>query len=171
MDHPWCTKIPLILKPTFISINANLGNISDLMQEGQWNLDKINEVCNHLITDLITRVQFPPYPDEDKWVWRIGQTRMPLMKAAYNFLTTSYVPNNPWCGWKKLWMLHVALRVKTFGWKLLHRCLLTTSYLNGIGLCNSTTCLLCEKCHNSIDHIFYECKVTQKTWDCFLNDF
>lgn len=121
-NDPWCFRIPLAFKPTFINMHYWLkslstdnfvsGNALDV-QETQLVLGMRLDWCR-----LSKWVLY--YNSQNHWVWFLECFVEKSSKMVYNHLNQSSVHYEHWKGWHLLWKLQVAPRVKLFLWKLFH---------------------------------------------------
>lgn len=49
-------------------------------------------------------------------------------------------------------------------WLLMHGRLATCSYLQHIGVQVESVCCLCEQAEETLDHLFFECRIAQSVW-------
>ena len=70
--------------------------------------------------------------------------------------------------WKEIYSLpfrtSLDTKLREFQYKLLHRCLVTNSFLNKIGIIPSPVCSFCSKMNESLEHFFICCRCTEDFW-------
>ena len=61
------------------------------------------------------------------------------------------------------------IKLKWFQLKILHRCLCTNIILKEIGITDSDKCNFCNTHKDSIDHVFWKCKLHSYSGNPLLN--
>lgn len=74
----------------------------------------------------------------------------------------------PW-PWKILWKINVPHKVACFTWLVAREAVLTQDYLMKRGRQLCSRCFLCEIETETTNHLFLQCRVTEKLWHVFFN--
>ena len=72
--------------------------------------------------------------------------------------------------WRWLWTAKVIPKVKFFMWRLITRAVPTGSRLQEKGIVGDFRCLVCGGLNESIQHVFFECKLSKEVWSAFHRD-
>lgn len=123
--------------------NDLLGNVLDLETE---NLHIINSSSNN------------------HWIWHPAPSSLKLSAAIYHKLNANTSSNANWSGWKKLWSLNIAPRVKHFVWLNFMGRLTTTDHLFRLNLGPDILCALCGLHRETINQLFVSCPKIQFIW-------
>ncbi|XP_039119193.1 uncharacterized protein LOC120255437 [Dioscorea cayenensis subsp. rotundata] len=84
---------------------------------------------------------------------------------VYSYLNHEKGNDNFWDGWKNLWQLNVAPKVKHFIWLLFHDAVKTNDYLYRLNLGPQTLCTFCNLNTETVEHLFLNCYKTQEIWN------
>ncbi|XP_072959281.1 uncharacterized protein [Typha angustifolia] len=115
--EPWLSPVPWSRLPRIMN---------------RWSEHQIiTEVGEELAFDILTFQAGCP-TTADQWIWWPHPQGTPTVKSIYSFLNPAVEDN--WPGWKILWKIQVAPRVRTFVWKLSWRRLPTNAWLGRLGL-------------------------------------
>lgn len=82
----WVFPFPLLdLIPVFLRNNLNLSTtVSDFIQNQAWQYDKLSQVIDDDIIDIILTIPLPLSPLQDKLVWGPAPNGNFTIKSAYN---------------------------------------------------------------------------------------
>ncbi|XP_020096969.1 uncharacterized protein LOC109716078, partial [Ananas comosus] len=169
LEHPWLFTTPFSKKPTFIATNIGekVQHINQIIENGEWCYNSIEGLVGEDLVDAITNLQLGEGPD--KWVWSLHPQGKARAGSVYSFLNGH--TDNCWDGWKQLWGLAVAPRVKTFLWKYFWKRLPTKDFLQQRGLTQSNLCALCGEAAENIQHLFFQCRYSKEVWHIFQLDW
>lgn len=89
--------------------------VSYLIDNEKWDSSKIIDWCSKELQNNITNINLISSPSTDRWSWKEGTNDLSLTKAIYNTLPMDRSPiNDNLRGWKILWNLHIAPKIKVF---------------------------------------------------------
>ena len=69
---------------------------------------------------------------------------------------------------EKVWHLYSIAKINSFIWTLMHNKLLTTENLRKRGIAGPSRCALCNSEAETSNHIFLQCSISLKFWQCVL---
>ncbi|XP_072974339.1 uncharacterized protein [Typha angustifolia] len=121
----------------------------------------VSEAGEELAFDILT-FQAGNSTSVDRWIWWPHPQGKPIVKSIYSFLSPT--AEDIWSGWKVLWNLQVAPRVRTFVWKLSWRRPPTNVLMEMVGLRYGALCALCELHDETITHLFFTCRYCRECW-------
>ncbi|XP_039138822.1 uncharacterized protein LOC120276159 [Dioscorea cayenensis subsp. rotundata] len=160
--HPWCLDIPLAFKPTYINSDLDLQsmNLCDFLCNDSWDWNKLFMLFGENFLFFTNKLGVIDCRSSNHWVWSPKSGSSKLASSVYHFLNH----NHNWVGWKKLWELNVAPRVKHFIWLVFRGRISTSEYLYSIGLGPRNACALCGLKLETIDHLFVQCPRAIDVW-------
>lgn len=116
--HPWRSKIPLAFYPSYINCDLDLNaiNISDVVSNDNWEIGKLYLLFGENLVYLSNKLGSIDCNTANHWVWTHKSHKNKLASSVYHFLNHIHNWADNWVGWKKLWELNVAPRVRNFIW-------------------------------------------------------
>lgn len=164
---PWIFDIPVALKPMVLNMNANFDhiNISNLVQEDQWDNVCLNSLFGNSFDSLEVILPTIDHDWDTHWVWKPKSNRSKISAAVYNQLNHHNSSSECSSGWQLLWNILVAPRLKYFTWICIQGCLSTSAFLHCIHLGPDNPYNLCGMHHETIDHLFCHFIKFQRIWE------
>ena len=137
----------------------NFLRVSDFIENGKWNVYKLNQSFHAADVHNIIRIRIPRIEVEDKWKWRASKKEIFTTKSAY-LVSINHrldgVSTVATTTWRKLWKSCIHQRHKILWWKLLSDCIPTRSILNRRMDLPDLPCFLCDESVNeSPHHVFF----------------
>ncbi|XP_039118512.1 uncharacterized protein LOC120254484 [Dioscorea cayenensis subsp. rotundata] len=164
---PWIFDIPVAFKPTYINMDVDLPNVamSDLVSDNLWDLNSLSlifgELPNTFNSEFVSVV-----PDLDNhWIWLPKPSSCKISSAVYHHLNNQSSFSDPWVGWKHLWKIPVAPRIKHFIWLCIKGRLSTFAFLNQLNIGPDRPCIFCGLHRETINHLFNDCSSAQFVWN------
>lgn len=114
--------------------------------------------------DRIIRIYISRNPDDDKWIWQPKPLGSLTTSGAYQYIKTETKDEN-WKGWKVLWQLSIAPKVKLFLHKFSWNFLPTSDLFAHILHHHPDPCYVCNVHTDSASHILLECPVAISFWN------
>lgn len=151
--------------------------ISDFISNNHWNLDKLNTLFGDNLDCFQSRLGRIDVSTLNHWVWVPKSQSNSISTTTYHFFNKCFNCNNDdWSGWKEIWRLGVAPRVKHFLQLMLQGRIATYDYLHAIKLGPRNLCILCGLTFESAKHLLAECPNAQlvynllgkKASNCFI---
>lgn len=105
----------------------------------------------------------------NNWVWFPNTKGNHLSHKIYSYFNCTLDPTLVWKGWKILWRLKVAPRVKNFIWLIFHDKVKTKEYLYHLTMGSNRLCILCDLENETSDHLFQHCIKVQSLWGIISN--
>ncbi|XP_073003515.1 uncharacterized protein [Typha latifolia] len=165
--EPWISVVPWNRQPRIMgtSLLDERLRVEEILDRQRWSNSRIvREAKEDLAFDILS-FQAGSHNSEDKWIWWPHPMGTPTVKSIYSFISPAVV--DAWPGWKAIWKLQVAPRVRTFVWKLSWRRLPTNSMLEALGLGYEAVCGLCRVHNETINHLFFTCRYSRECWEEF----
>lgn len=166
----WLHDVPLAKKLTFLNMDNSLDYLSleDLISENSWNYQVIeNFLGSNVDLNWLSKVHISSNLG-NTWMWSPKTSHTSLPSVIYSFLNDNS-GNSHWIGWSKTWKLDVALRVRTFIWKLAHSRLPICDIFYNLNFGPQTYCIFCTLVHETTFHIFWKCPYSLNCWNITLN--
>lgn len=161
--HPWFFEIPIMVKPVYFKMDLDFENmqLADCIINFGWNLHMLNIIFGpNWNSPIISHGKITP--DEiHHWVWFPKINNNKILALVYNFLYNTHTDNQHWNGWRNIWKLKVALRVKTFIWLMLQGNIKTYDFLYQMNLSPLEFCVLYRLITETVDHLFRSCTRSQ----------
>lgn len=88
-------------------------------------------------------------------------------KTIYNPLAQPQM--GPYWTWKRIRTLQATPRLRLFAWRSLQDRLPIAYNLHNMNTIQSPKCLLCHSHQETVDHLFYQCQITNLFWNLFPN--
>ncbi|XP_028085522.1 uncharacterized protein LOC114286545 [Camellia sinensis] len=106
---------------------------------------------------------------EDKIVWGPTKCGEYSVKSGYRQALIRHFPDYcrpdlDWLVWKRLWQLKIPPKWILFVWKCLHNILPVKGELKKRGLNIDPICSRCFQHEESIEHLFFDCPISQRVW-------
>ncbi|XP_026416477.1 uncharacterized protein LOC113311902 [Papaver somniferum] len=144
--------------------------VSELIDNNteQWNVQALQQLDDPYISNQILRI-VPNSTADDKLVWKFTDhgnfTPQSFQKMYKNQQGESSTICESTFPWKRLWdVKRVAPKIKMFVWRVLHNGLGVSKrigkYITGV----STTCIICMKEEESVDHLLIHCDLARVAW-------
>ena len=116
-----------------------------------WNKNLVNEVFLPFEAEQILHIPISPRLPPDLHFWRLEKRGNFSVRSGYHLARSLSKENSsnpstsaaPHAGWKALWHLHVAPKIKHFLWKFLSGTLPTFEAVARHGVSCNTLCLCC----------------------------
>ena len=83
---------------------------------------------------------------------------------VYSHLNDNALASSNWIGWRNIWKLEAAPRVKVFFWKLAHGKLPAGAYLYNINVGPFTYCTFCTLTAEAHTQLLWESSMVQNCW-------
>ncbi|KAH7679239.1 Reverse transcriptase zinc-binding domain-containing protein [Dioscorea alata] len=167
LQDPWYFEIPIACKPTYLNMNLDIERvlISDLVEANHWKFNLLQTLFGPIINDDIISQSIISYDLKNNWLWFPKTESTKLTAMIYAHFNQNNFEQNYWEGWRNVWHLKVAPRVKHFCWILLYNAVKTHEYLYRLNLGPQTFCSFCNLYTESTDHLFRTCSKTQVIWN------
>ncbi|KAH7664993.1 Non-specific serine/threonine protein kinase protein [Dioscorea alata] len=94
-----------------------------------------------------------------------GGSGRSISSTVYHHLNQKSPVSDNWIGWKLLWSISVAPRLKHFIWLCLKGRLSTTNFIYSLHLGPDSPCSLCGLARETIDHLFGQCPKSLLVWE------
>jgi hypothetical protein len=116
------------------------------------------------VWDLVERVELR-LDRSDRFIWRWMESEDYTASSAYRvfFVGMTALP-----GTMLMWRVATPPKVKMFFWITLHGRLWTAHRRQRHGLQDSYTCVLCDQCAETSDHLLAGCIFTREVWHRLL---
>lgn len=163
---PWCFDVPLAFKPGIFNNDfiVNSLNLSDLIHGSNWDFNKLRLLFGDYASNVLANLSSIDTTAPNHWVLSPWASNSNLATNVYSTLNRNLLSPNHWSGWKRLWSLRTAPRVKHFLWLLFKDRLSTFEYLYSINLGPRNFCPFFGLHFDSIEHLFLTCYKTQGVW-------
>ena len=141
----------------------------------EWNRGMIREVMNEEDASLVEKIPLSKKGFSDKLIWRESINGVFSVKSAYFEARRILQKNNVDRSnreelWRWLWTAKVIPKVKFFMWRLIMRAIPTGSRLQEKGIVGDFRCSVCGGLKESIQHVFFDCKLSKEVWNTFHRD-
>lgn len=115
-------------------------------------------------SDIIDRLGTIDPVGPNHWVWLPKSHTLNIASNVYHFLNSYKSSSSSWPGWRKLWHIKTALRVKYFLWLVFRGRLLTGDLLHAFNLGPRSLCALCGLVLEIAEHLLLLCSKAQLIW-------
>ncbi|XP_039115766.1 uncharacterized protein LOC120251270 [Dioscorea cayenensis subsp. rotundata] len=163
---PWCFDLPIARKPTFINMNVDLDNlsVSNFITGNGWDIAHLCSIFGSNFNMQVLLSNSIDYDSGNQWIWSPSSKQTTISSSVYHHLNHNFSLTDVWMGWRLLWNLSIAPRVKHFLWTLFHGRLSTYNFLYLRKLRPNSSCPLCTLFPETIDHLFSSCSKAQLIW-------
>lgn len=136
-------------------------SVEDFIVNGNWSIPVVVQQKYPALLSIISHVQIPSMPCDDKLVWTNSVSGQLSFKEAYLFLN----PERSSASWNKhLWLQFVPPSRSFIVWRLFHCKMATDENLKLRGCVGISMCSLCGKAEESSSHLFLHCDFSQALW-------
>ncbi|XP_072950388.1 uncharacterized protein [Typha angustifolia] len=162
---PWMQEVPWSRQPRELASALMYENlrVADITNNQRWTTARL---CREAGSDMAYEISTFPMgtaTSEDRWIWWPHPRGTPSVKAIYHSLQPQ--SEHQWEGWRILWRLSVAPRIRTFCWKLLWGRLPTRAYLQYIHIGSEEGCVMCGQFRETVDHLMFTCRYSREVWE------
>lgn len=158
-----------------LSDNSDLRWVEELIDPNfqSWDLAKFRQ--NFLPRDVLKILQTPiawnfgedtiwwPFPKLGEFSVKFGYHQTKMQAQKVRLAPSSSTTIDPHL-WKNIWAVKIPPKIKYFLWKVCHNILLVGENLCKKRIKNSTTCPLCEKEVEIVEHLLFFCEWTRVVW-------
>ncbi|XP_073009092.1 uncharacterized protein [Typha latifolia] len=137
--------------------------VVDITKGRQWTTARLTREAGVELAYKIATFPMGAATSEDRWIWWPHPRGTPTVKAIYYSLLPQ--SDHHWEGWRNLWRLPVAPRIRVFCWKLLWGRLPTSAYLHYIHVGAEERCAMCGLFPEMIDHLMFTCRYSREVWE------
>jgi hypothetical protein len=145
----------------------------------RWNAALVESIFQKEEAELIKNIPLSPLGPKDCKIWRCTANGEFSVRSAYHMemelmelggCGSSY-SNTENLVWKTCWKMKVPNAVKMFLWKACHNLLPTKANLAKMGVILTSTCPLCEREEETVEHILWSCPTAQDVWGGSITKF
>lgn len=138
--------------------------VADLLDDrGNWCWDKLGYNLPKEVMDRAIGIPRSLLGGiEDRVVWSHEPSGHYSTKSAYNIIRGPK-EGDP-TDWNWIWEKPISPCIQIFLWQCCHMKVMTRTFLRQRGLDVETTCRVCHRDDETLDHIFRECKVALDLW-------
>jgi hypothetical protein len=131
----------------------------------RWNAALVESIFQKEEAELIKNIPLSPLGPKDCRIWRCTANGEFSVRSAYHMEMElmelggcgSSGQNTENLVWKTCWKMKVPNAVKMFLWKACHNLLPTKANLAKRGVIPASTCPLCEREEETVEHILWSC--------------
>ncbi|XP_039118393.1 uncharacterized protein LOC120254337 [Dioscorea cayenensis subsp. rotundata] len=143
-------------------------SLLDFIFDFQWNSNALSNFMGpNADLNWLTKVQIS-FDLENSWILWPKTPHTSVVSAVYSTLNDDSTVAH-WHGWRQIWQLVVAPRVRTFVWRLAHSRLPTCDIFYNLNFGPQTHCVLCNLVPETTHHIFWDSCKTLSCWSNILN--
>lgn len=117
---------------------------------------------------MLGKVRLPPFPWEDKFIWRWNSSVEFSIKMAYRNLLRD---NKSLDSWMQVWNPHLISKMNFFGWTALHDKILTQDNLSKRGFQFPNRCVMCKLDKENVPQLFLHCAFARTLWGMVCQKF
>lgn len=152
---------------TYVSASeiGNYNLVSDIILNSQWNISTLGTLFHPLLIARVRSIHILLNSNEDTWIWLLTPSGKTMVSSSYRHLTRSHHSNTPWAGWKTIWHMNVAPKIKIFIWKLCWNRLPTSNYISNIIHCQQTPYHICHFHLDFAKHILFDFSFAWFFWN------
>ncbi|XP_074313863.1 uncharacterized protein LOC141649061 [Silene latifolia] len=143
---------------------------SFVLPSGDWNPTMLFRYFSTQTAKEII-VMEPPVPDIDDFIyWKFTEDGAYSVKSGYFFLwphtsSASFARSSATrFPWHIIWRNNLSRKLSLFLWRMAHNILPRNVTLLSRGLNIAQDCHFCHYSHDSMDHLFRSCSITQHLW-------
>lgn len=165
-SDPWIQDVDNMRVTTEFSPEKRVFMVEDLLQDGRWHKELIEESFNERDAKYILSIPVSRSAT-DSWFWLLDRNGIYSVKTAYRSLIQeipSRVEQSASLMWKRLWRLHLPPQVKNFIWRAGNNILPTRSALHQKRVSVPLTCPLCNFYDESSLHLLVQCDFASQVW-------
>ncbi|XP_072977002.1 uncharacterized protein [Typha angustifolia] len=162
---PWLHEVPWSRQPRELAnvlMEENL-RVVDITKDQQWTTARLVREAGSDLAYEISTFPMGASTSEDRWIWWPHPRGTPSVKAIYHSLLPQ--SDHLWEGWRNLWRLPVAPRIRVFCWKLLWGRLPMRAYLQYIHVGSEELCAMCGLFRETIEHLMFTCRYSRGVWE------
>lgn len=97
--------------------------------DSNWNQQSLNVLFGSNVDEISNRLGNLVYNAFNHWIWCSSSNISNISASIYKFVNYNKGSANNWGGWKRIWSLKVAPRVKHFIWLAFNKRVNTYEYL------------------------------------------
>lgn len=136
----------------FVRQNLQIDNLNIICGADKFSLRIVNSKKPKFIyNDLVNKIVQLPLKKIEKWEESLG-VEISNMEGLFNILKSSCKDSYHY----------------NFQYKFLHRIIPTNNFLYKIKLKDTQLCCFCKTDIETVEHLFYDCRITQQFWDSFI---
>jgi hypothetical protein len=150
-----------------------------LIKLRRWNDALVESIFQEDEVELIKNIPLSPLGPKDCRIWRCATNGDFSVRSAYHIKIELMELGG--CGssghnaesmvWKTCWKMKVPNVVKMFLWKACHNLVPTKANLAKRGVISTSTCPLCEREEETVEHILWSCPTAQDVWGESITKF
>lgn len=170
---PWVPGLPecRVQRGVREGVMSEYRGVHELMLDGHWNVELLDEVFNGEESRAIQRIPLPRHDSKDEWMWYHNANGKFSVRSAYFIELHSSQSSKPSSSsphrskiWKYLWSANVPQKVKMFGWRMLRNALPVRANLASRGMKVNKVCERCGEADETLDHMFMRCVESTRVW-------
>lgn len=163
----WLGYGPLCNLVNYVHILNTNKSISDIWEDGVWNL---NTLATSIPMDISSTIQAKPVPTHmddsilDYWVWKGNKEGICQASADYQWLLSQSRVWDSSQNWDWIWRIGALAKVSRMLRLCIHNSLPTNSMRQRCGLVASVDCPRCSNSNESILHCLRDCPHAKEVW-------
>ncbi|XP_019252907.1 PREDICTED: uncharacterized protein LOC109231725 [Nicotiana attenuata] len=156
-----------VTPPDFVC-DETVHNIYDVVQNGQWDEERIKEILpEDIAAHILDNIQ-PPVECEkiDNHVWMLETRGEFSVKSAWDYLRRRQNPSN---AYRNIWVKGLPFKIAFFMWKVWRNKLPLDDFFRKLGYLMASKCWCCtEPKEETMQHLFFTSYAANKVWRYYL---
>ncbi|XP_027099102.2 uncharacterized protein [Coffea arabica] len=158
--------------------NCHLHTVSQLISEGRWNEEILQQVFNREEREHIASIPLSVFKRQDRYFWNFAKSGIYTVKTGYaRAMQASSTVNSrqklkgetsreirKHSVWKQLWNLNLKHKIKHFIWKCLQNGIAVNDDIYKRTGKGDKVCTVCGEGEETAEHMFFNCPRAQLMW-------
>ncbi|XP_057441872.1 uncharacterized protein LOC130733664 [Lotus japonicus] len=153
--------------------DLRLEKVSDLLVNGRWNLELLEEVFSPSTIQKIVAIPLSNQGDTDALYWYDTSDGVYVCKSGYKYLrdmvireeaSSSSAPLLHASLWRKFWASPALPRCKELAWRAVQGFIPVRGALARRGMLLDPCCIFCEAEVETCEHVFLKCPAVERVW-------
>nr|XP_016495997.1 PREDICTED: uncharacterized protein LOC107815006 [Nicotiana tabacum] len=155
--------------PSEFGIDESIHNVYDVLEDGDWNINRLMEILPEEYALRIVEKIIPPVLEDviDVPYWMLEARGHFSVKSAWEYIRRR---DEPRVAYKMIWVKGLPFKIAFFMWKVWKAKLPLDDYLRRLGYIMPSKCWCCaQPKEESLVHMFFTSIVATTVWKYFLS--